>query len=53
MDDKLIKEIVEAEDERNYLRNILEYADATEQDVYSVILEKIDYLQNKLDQLQK
>jgi len=53
MDEKLIKQIVELEDERNYLRNILEYADETGKDLEEIILDKIDYLQNELEKLEK
>lgn len=51
MDNELIKRIVELEDERNYLRNLLEYADETEKDLESIILDKIDYCQNELEKL--
>ena len=53
MDEKLIKQIVELEDERNYLRNILEYADETGKDLEEIILDKIDYLQKELEKLEK
>lgn len=52
MDNELVKQIVELEDERNYLRNLLEYAEEEGLDLETVILNKLDYLQNKIDQLE-
>lgn len=53
MDNELVKKIVELEDEKNYLRNILEYAEDTGKDIYSIILDKIDYCQTELEKLEK
>lgn len=49
---ELVKKIVELEDERNYLRNLLEYANETGKDLEDVILDKISYCQEELDKLE-
>lgn len=48
----LVRQIVELEDERNYLRNLLEYAEETGKDIHSIILDKIDYCQTELEKLE-
>lgn len=53
MDNELVKRIVELEDERNYLRNILEYVDETGEDLETVILNKINYCQEEIERLEK
>ena len=53
MNNELIKQIVELEDERNYLRNLLEYADEEGIDVETAIHNKLDYIQNELEKLEK
>ena len=52
MDNELVNKIVNLEDERNYLRNLLEYADDTGKDLYSIILDKIDYCQTEIEKLE-
>ncbi len=52
MDNELVKQIVELEDERNYLRNLIEYADEEGLDLETVILEKIDYCQEEIAKLE-
>ena len=53
MDNELVKKIVELEDEKNYLRNLLEYADEEGLDLETVILNKINYCQEELDKLEQ
>lgn len=53
MNNELVKKIVELEDERNYLRNLLEYADEEGIDVETVIYDKLEYLQDELEKLEK
>ena len=45
--------IVKLTDERNYLRNILEEADDLDLDLETVILNRIDRINNKIDELEK
>lgn len=45
--------IVKLTDERNYLRNILEEADDTDLDLETIILNRIDHIQNRIDELEK
>ena len=45
--------IVKLTDERNYLRNILEEADDLNLDLETVILNRIDRINNKIDELEK
>ena len=45
--------IVKLTDERNYLRNILEEADDMNLDLETVILNRIDRINNKIDELEK
>lgn len=52
MDFELVSEIVRLTDEKNYLRNILEASDETGQDAESIILDRIDTIQEKLDVLE-
>lgn len=53
MNNELIKQIVELEDEKNYLRNILEYAEETGKNLEEIILDKIDYCQNEIEKLEQ
>lgn len=53
MDNKLIKQIVELEDEINYLRTLIEYADEEGINIETVIYNKLEYLQNELDKLEE
>lgn len=53
MDNELVKQIVELEDERNYLRNLMEYAEETGKDLETIILDKIGYCQDELDKLEQ
>ena len=52
MDEELVKRIVELEDERNYLRNLIEYADEEGLDLETVIYNKLGNLQDELDKLE-
>lgn len=52
MDINLINEIVRLTDEKNYLRNVLEAAKETGHDVETIILDRIDTIQEKLDELE-
>ena len=45
--------IVKLTDERNYLRNILEEADDLNLDLETVILNRIDRIHNRIDELEK
>ena len=45
--------IVKLTDERNYLRNILEEADDLNLDLETVILNRIDRINNRIDELEK
>lgn len=48
---ELVKKIVELEDERNYLRNLLELINETGEDLETVVLDRINHCQEKLDEL--
>lgn len=53
MDQKLVKQIVELEDERNYLRNLMEYADEEGIDIETAIYNRLESLQDELERLEK
>ena len=53
MDQELVRQIVELEDERNYLRNLMEYADEEGIDIETAIYNRLESLQDELDRLQK
>ena len=51
--DNITHLIVKLTDERNYLRNILEEADDLDLDLETVILNRIDRINNRIDELEK
>lgn len=52
MDIELVREIVALTDERNYLRNILEASEEENLDLYTIIVNRLDDIQEKLDVLE-
>lgn len=52
MDIELVNEIVELTDERNYLRNILEASEEENLDVETIIMNRLDTIQEKLEKLE-
>lgn len=50
--DKLIKKIVELEDERHYLQNLIEYAEENDMSVEDVISNKIAELYEEQEKLE-